>query len=502
MIHGQKDIETGKYWNSITNKFVVKLRVTTKGKTKGNSYNHKLLSIKQSHPSTYKSYGWLPIAVTKEDLLEDVAQHWKYKHTFDFDKALAIFTLIIIKRSKVAELKKDNYYFNEGFIGIHSKEFRKWCDPHNYLDYLQFLEDRVYIRTFRMANNNKPYVVGLLPIMYKIAAYRQKNIGDNRKFYKLEYTTAKALVNVFNHKQSYKLSLLKKQIRVELVNNVYKITQQFDSEKFTEWALKNADHFNTKKKDSLVEANRLIVLIEQMKEGDFTMNPMDDYSGRFHSPFTFYKKCIRKFIRIDDEYAIEIDIKNSQFFLFGLLRSHSASIKPILKGMRAHNNGKDKLNLYQIFDLIQHFYNTYEDVKQFLDASADNTIYQVMMQQYDKKKKFVKDLCFKALFSAVDQCAKSKKKLNRFYPNVVRLCESVNTNGRYPLPQILQTLESRIYLDMVALEAIQNAAAPFITVHDAFYIKPCDTALFKFLIDDTFKKLNLPTPKMEVNLEL
>lgn len=496
-IHTQRDINTGKYWNSDTEKWVVRLRKTTKGKAKGSVYNDKLQVIKQTNPDTYLSYGWLPIGVEVSDLAADAQQHWKYSHAFDVDKAIAIFTLIIVKRCKVADFKKQNHYFNEGYTGIHSNDLRKWCDHHRYVDYLNFLESLGYIRPFKL-HESKSYITGKAPIMYKIANYKFKKFGDERMFHRVQYTTSKMLVKVFNHKQTYKQSILKQQVRQELVENVYKITEQFASDAFASWALANTDRFKTKKKDGVEEANRMIVKVEQMKEGVFTINPMDDYSGRFHSAFTYNRKCIRDFILIDGQPATELDIKNSQFFLFSLLRSHAKQVVPILKGLQAANPGKDKHSLSQSLELITYFYNTYEDVRSFLDTSADNTIYQVMMQQYRKKKKFVKDLCFKALFSSEGQCAKSKEKLKRFYPNVVRLCESINTNGKYPLPKILQTLESRIYLDIVALEAIQNGAAPFITVHDAFYIKPCDTALFRFLIEDVFARLNLPGPKVEV----
>ncbi|MBF8962143.1 hypothetical protein I0P70_02700 [Pontibacter sp. FD36] len=496
--HTQKDLITGKSWNSKTGKWVKRLRETAKGKAKGSTYDRKLNIIKQTNPNSYRSFGWLPIQVDINDLVADAAQYWNYTHPFDIDKAVAVFTLIIVKRCKLAELKKQNYYFGEGYVGIHSDDFRKWVDHHKYPDYLQFLEDRVYIRTFRTALDTKSFIHGQMPCMYKIADYRLKKDGDARMFYKVPYTTSKMLVKVFSYKQNYKLTLLQQQVRTELVENVYKITEQLASDAFTTWALSNPKKFKTKKKNGLEEANRMVVTVEQMKQGIFTINPCDDYSGRFHSPFTYRRRCVRNFIRIDGEPAIEIDIKNSQFFLFSLLRSHSNEVKPILKGLTAANPGKDNLSLEKTLSLIQDFYDRYEDVRTFLDASADNSIYQVMMCQYSKKKKFVKDLCFKALFSAEEQCVKSKEKLMWFYPNVVELCETINTHGRYTLPKILQTLESRIYLDMVALEAIQQGAAPFITVHDAFYVKPCDTSLFTYLIEDTFAKLCLPSPKVEV----
>lgn len=131
---------------------------------------------------------------------------------------------------------------------------------------------------------------------------------------------------------------------------------------------------------------------------------------------------------------------------------------------------------------------------------------------YDKSA--VKNLCFRAFFSRSGQSRDAKRVLKQHFENVVRLCEVINNRSNnikkhnqlnyresdpiYSIPQLMQRLESRTLLDIVALKVSDHAMFEFTTIHDSFLCAASEAPLFKFMIEDTFLSLGLPVPVVVV----
>ncbi|EJF10005.1 hypothetical protein [Pontibacter sp. BAB1700] len=199
-----------------------------------------------------------------------------------------------------------------------------------------------------------------------------------------------------------------------------------------------------------------------------------------------------------------MDVKNSQFYFFACMVLFPEQVMKVLAP------GMNPKKLQKVHHLLREAYHTKPDVKEFIDGAISGELYGMLAASLERKhnkkfkKKRVKDICFRTLFSRKGQCQKSKALLQEHYPGVVKACEFVNTaageresvNKIYSIPYLLQRLEARILIDLVAVTAVEQGTAPFTTIHDSYLLKSSDVPLVKFIIEDTFKTLGLPAPTL------
>ncbi|QHT68717.1 hypothetical protein GXP67_19740 [Rhodocytophaga rosea] len=487
--HGYIDISTGKYWNAQTNKWVIKLRPSTKGtnkgaaigKTKGYTYKKKLEAINKD-ATNWQTYAWLPINLSLEKLAMDAQKHWHHEVKFELDRALSLSSLIIVKRTSAIKSKKNTHFYKQGYTNVSSKALKKWVHSQNYEQYLQFFQDAKYIiRSKTYASNSYAKQIKWVNNL----VFKQ---GDLRKYYRVPYSDERVLVRLYNLKKEKRKEILKNKSRLELTHNLELISKDFDIAGFTAWALSNPHEFK-----NLDELNEYLVRVQRFQAGDMYLNCMDEFGERFHSLFTNSKKIIRKFIIIDGKAPIEIDIKNSQMFFMSCLTLYKEQSYQILK-----KNYNTTL-LYKNLHLMDYYYNSHADYKTFIDHSISGNIYQFIIKGFKEigkiyTKKQVKDMCFKALFSKEGECKRSKKILNHLFPSVIQVCEIINRNDG-GFPKLLQRFEARTLLDMIATKANEVCPFPFVTVHDSYICAPQNKELFLQLIKDTFTNLGLPIPK-------
>ncbi|TXK30858.1 hypothetical protein FVR03_20165 [Pontibacter qinzhouensis] len=518
MEHGYRDPITRLYWNSIKSKWRKKPpQKSTKGqhkgkavglavgRTKGLAFQKKLAAIMEVHPKSWKSYAWLPININISDLEIAAATYWKCNKTpFEIDRALSLSTLLIIMRTKVSEEQKRRVAFGAGFVSLHNIDLRHYVGK-NYGKYIQLFKDAGFIRVFTndIDNKNESFCPNAFAKSYKFLQRFLKKKGDIRTYHRVEYQSPRLLVRLFNQKQEKKQQLLKDQFRLRLKEMVYELAANIDVESFTAWAIANPQEFND------TEAlNNTIVRVNEMQTGNLNITASDSYGERFHTSYTNTKEQVRKHTIIGGVPAVELDLKASQFFFFACMVLHPEQcIRVLKKGMKL-------TRLKEIMHTMKEFYDRYDDVKEFVDASISNTIYQVIGIKYNGQysKKEVKDFCFRALFSRSGQSREAKDILQIHYANVVRLCELINNKAKkeekanmtagnpdaavHSIPQVLQRLESRILIDMVALRAVNLTANAFTTVHDSFLIASVDVGVFESLIATTLTQVGLPTPAL------
>ncbi|GAB2541061.1 hypothetical protein GCM10027189_24990 [Rufibacter soli] len=521
--HGQRNPETNKYWNAVTQKWLVKpVRPTTKGehigkakgkavgkakgKAKGLTYAKRLESIKASHPESWQSYGWIPINITVADIEAEASKHWKDSETkFEIDRALALSTLLIIMRCKVTDVQKRRAAYAQGFANQHSKDLAYFVGTH-YEKYIRFFKDAEFIRGYSKGLNEaqESFCPRVFAKAYKWHPRHLRKDGDLRMFYKVEYNSPRLLLRLFRKKEDRKQQQLKDQFRIRLKENAYRLAADLDADGFTQWALANPQEFPNKE-----ELNSAIVQVHAMKAGELGITSTDTYGERFHSSYTQTKRELRGFQFIGGQKAMELDLKASQFFFFACLVMYPDQCLTVL------SRGMSTLRLKEVMHSMRVSYDRYADVKEFVDASLTNFIYDTIMERYagTLDRAAVKDMCFRALFSRSGQSKDAKKALRGQYPNVVRLCENINNRAKkdekansiagrpddpiYSIPQILQRLESRILIDMVALRVGDHSEYPFTTIHDSFLVAATDAPVFRAVIADTFTELGLPVPKTE-----
>jgi len=218
--------------------------------------------------------------------------------------------------------------------------------------------------------------------------------GDQRKYHRVDYTTPKMLVKAFTWKMEKMAIQKNNQVRIDLINNMETLCKDFDIQGFEDWALSNPTRDGKPVFKDQEELNYYLIRAARMKTGDIYCNPKDSAGERFHSPFTNSIREIRDFIRIQGDQAVEIDIKNSQFFFLACLTLHPAASKAILKAVAGLTGN---------LELMKHYYQNRADYKAFIDNAVDGTLYDYTINLYAQRgkkvtKAFVKDL-FLRLFS-------------------------------------------------------------------------------------------------------
>jgi hypothetical protein len=504
MKHGERCKVCKRYWNSITNKWLKKpVRESTKGKaigmTAGNAHREKLDEIKAKHPVRWLSHAYLPINLSVAKVEADAAVHWiDQKTEFEIDRALALSTLLINKSVNKVTTKENAMLHSLGFVGVMSSDLSEWvgCD---YKRYIEFFHKARYTLCYSNNGESDFYRVDSHPKYYKFQQRHTTNANDVRKYHRVAYTTHRMLVKAFEKKEDRRQEQLQVQGRQVLVSNMYRIAASFDAEGFTAWCLSNSKKFRSDK-----SLQKHLHASEKLATGDLSVTPKDFKGERFHSEFTFRKKIIRDFARIDGEDVVEVDVKNSQFFFFAcMVLFPDKTMKILARGMNPRK-------LQKVHDHLRDYYDNNPDVKEFIDSSLSGEIYSILITKFGGKlkKKAVKNICFRTLFSTKGECKKSKEKLRKHYPKVVEVCEFINTQARikdgnevYSIPLLLQRSESRTLLDLVAVSVANQGAGMFTTIHDSYLCKESDVPLFERVIEKTFKTIGLPKPTLSVEMK-
>jgi hypothetical protein len=184
--------------------------------------------------------------------------------------------------------------------------------------------------------------------------------------------------------------------------------------------------------------------IECLKHNDIWYN-FDRY-GRFHSNFTTLKSEIRnKFLLIDGEPTMELDITNSQpIFLSFLMSKH--------------------------LDKIDH--EEYEFFKQLVITGS---LYQYFSEHTNiSDKKQIKKIIYRVLFGTNHLNNKENKMFNSIFPSIfsfIRWYKKEKDNYK-SLAYELQNSESNLLFNTICREIIDKYPdLPFFTVHDSITVK-------------------------------
>ena len=161
------------------------------------------------------------------------------------------------------------------------------------------------------------------------------------------------------------------------------------------------------------------------------------------------------------------------------------------------NKIKHLLPEYQfIYDEIDDLIDK-PDIKTFVDKSLNGKLYELMAVNLEMTRKDSKMKMFLTLFSDDKQSPKTKKKLSEFLPNVVNICNILNSNKRKLIPKLCQILESRIMIQHIAIPFLTENEHPFYTVHDSFnvHVDDKDNIIRKY--NNFFNKLNIKPLKIK-----
>jgi hypothetical protein len=496
------DTETKLYLNEESNKWVKNPRLQ-KGKFKGNKkdkiYIEQYNKLKEEYPELSKFTLVTPKYLTDIEIL-NVLEQYKNDYNFDFKYELEIGKLLLSKILISRTYTNKDTNNKKEFIQIPKTEFLYWIGNY-YLDYLKafiignVIEcDDIY---YNFEFNKKA-------LSYKINDNYFKKDRILGGYYKNEPLTHWRLkVKCFQNKidlknkiynnenEHYKILIEYTEILFRTIN-ITEFEEYYINNLYEFYDINNKDEIKnqkeleeTLKNEDTILLNDFIQSIISIQEGNFYFNVKDTFGERFHSPFTNKNSCIRKWINYEDEQYMEIDIVNSQMSFFSLLLSEPDKIKQLIPEHQ------------YIYDEISEFIDK-EDVKLFCKKSFDGILYEWMSTELNIDRKEAKQYMFATIFSDEITNLKKKYKLSKLIPNIIYICNRLNSWNRKLVPKLCQRLESRLMIQRIAINFLQVNKYPFFTVHDSFNIHPGDKLEFLKTYNKIFEDLNIEPLKIKM----
>jgi len=224
--------------------------------------------------------------------------------------------------------------------------------------------------------------------------------------------------------------------------------------------------------------NSSLLSVRKIEAGDFGLTRTGT-DKRLHSAVSSMKKELRSFLLYNGEPLVGIDIKSSQPYLLNLLLKDEFYEKdsdgldifflyPELKGVLPTQEVKsilmsvgytpphsfDEVNWEEDFYtyLIKLDEKEFKGVKRIFKTRED-VKHTIMLALYDKKHK-----------------GAGFKRFEQMFPKeaaLIDLFHKISGKGKNYLPILMQRLESKLMLEMVAKEVFKQLPdAPIITVHD------------------------------------
>ena len=232
-----------------------------------------------------------------------------------------------------------------------------------------------------------------------------------------------------------KESLIQPEIKLKLIEDLFKVKIQFDRSIFFLNSTKNDIDVYNKNKYS----------VECIKDGHIFYH-FDNY-GRMHTNFTILKSTIRKnCLLIEGEDTKEFDINNSQpLFLTKLI--YDVDTKWVNK------------NEYELFKYL----------------TVNGVFYKYLIDNLQlKNKEDAKELTYKVLFGKNRSNSNADKKFSKIFPtiyNFIKLYKKEHNDYRV-LSHDLQRLESNLIYNKIIREIIiLYPHVSLITVHDSIIVK-------------------------------
>ncbi|WP_242926929.1 hypothetical protein [Pontibacter vulgaris] len=482
LAHAYRDPATGKYWNSATQKFVVRLRESRKGKAKGVVYTEKVKAL-----DIPAANAWLPNGLSKEDLTIIFDTFWNYKIEWEMDMVIATINCLYFNR--YCRGFKNDFMQDDGYLYVPNKQFQKWVHDKKYVMYLNVLiEAQVIQRTIFDFN---PHDVRKPLYAYRI----NPNLIDrsSKQWYKIGYESDRMNIKVHQRKQERIKNLGVSEVRNILATWCEELVREIDIDALTsdlEGKVKRsrkADPWNMLKVKKTSYSD-FLEITRRLVNGDlFYCNLMDIFGFRFHSPFTNIHSFIYNYVRIDGQPVAQNDIKNSQMYFLSLCFSDMDAAYSLLK--ESDENGK----FWSALMYMQQQKDA-ADLKLFCTLSRSGAVYDALAQRLSIKRKGAKNKLMKVLFSNRSQCFYARSKVKEVYPTLVVLADALN--DEMLIPQMLQRMEAKM-LDLICAELIA-LDVKIITCHDSITSSVANCTIVNQTIKKVFQQLNLPQPMVAV----
>lgn len=229
----------------------------------------------------------------------------------------------------------------------------------------------------------------------------------------------------------------------------------------------------------------------RLRDKEFYFN-VDHTAGRLHTNLTNLNKELRNFITYNGLPLVAVDIANSQPLISTLLlepKFYESGANSSFQFNLFDFYSKSHTNLFPISDIIytimlvknQDSLDRQDkyDLNLYQLKASQGILYEYMEKEVTKITGFVfrgrdeiKDMMFSVLFSDNRfiglREAEPKRIFRKLFPTVYKVFCLIKKHGKENLPILLQTIEAKLILEIVAMRiSKERADIPIFTIHDS-----------------------------------
>jgi len=337
-----------------------------------------------------------------------------------------------------------------GWAILNSQELKKSIG-NDYTKYLQYLiENKIIERSY--------YLPGITSYGYRMA-----NVNHDLIHHKIVQITDKTLVNRIK-----KLNEVQYVISTNLKKN-YKYLKKWFNAKLTADIPEDLQHHHKYKLGNITEKR-------------YRMS-VDSFGKRLHTNLTNLPKDFRQYLRYNGQSLVEIDIKNSQFYMaIKLLMNHIQSTNSEI--FNTLNDIKDQGDKIYCISEVDEF----KDIAKYINDVTTGMFYESLAEGFTAKHDIslerddAKKLMLRVMFSKPNYNDSFKSVFKERYPVVAEIfnqkkrVNKLRIDKYKGLAQSLQRIESGLMLRNICKnEALVDV--PMFTIHDSIMTTPDNVEL-------------------------
>lgn len=238
---------------------------------------------------------------------------------------------------------------------------------------------------------------------------------------------------------------------------------------------------------------------------------VDSVAGRVHHNITNLKGEFRKYLSFKNQKLVNIDIANSQPFLFNILlnKSEKEAILLINNYFReAIKRGREKkyksLPYVSPISKLDCKNNELKDVNFYHELTSKGILYDYLMDKWNIKidRGDFKKIFFGQVFYInphINNLYEYRRLFDKEFPNVSRKIDYYKNGSKRALPIILQRAESNLMIEKIIKRIYEERKNIFVlTIHDSILTTEENTEYVKNVILDEFLKNHNLIPKLKI----
>lgn len=234
---------------------------------------------------------------------------------------------------------------------------------------------------------------------------------------------------------------------------------------------------------------------QMIKMKDFHFS-VDEY-GRVHTNLTNMSSSLRKFLKVENQKLVNIDIRNSQPLFLSVMFKHLSKTD-----LKTSDLGKQVFYLPPLLPLCcqkeRFFYASLAakpDVKMYTTLCEQGEFYDWIMDGMkvpSDDRKIFKRRFFGKVFFCESQMNDESEFFKKYFPSIFDFITEMKSVNYKVMANVLQRVESHFIIENVAARLCRQKPHMFLsTIHDSFLIENHDVNFVLEVLQEEFGKLGL-----------